>query len=415
MEKYYINDLCRTVKCKGILILANAENKAVIGLDDTERTIWEKIGRYEPIYRNELSEELFDALLELDFISKKKFIPERNNEINLISAYLHVTNRCNLHCLGCYSYDCKRNSAKDLSLEQLKLAALRLKDAGIRSLVISGGEPFMRNDLADLIRYCREIDIPEIFVITNGTLNVDYSKFVGLLDEITVSVDGYSETCPAFIRDAGIFHKIKGSVEKIKKYGIPVSILPTLHKKNCMNVPDYVALAKDLEVPLNFSLLSVCDTAEFHDFLPDQKDLYMLAEALMETGVPVQDVSAECDLEAGLCCGAGKTIISIDTDGSIYPCHMLHNAEFKLGNILEVPLKREYLDYEVLKKADSANVDLIDECSSCEYRYFCSGGCRARSFYESGDILHKDSYCELSKHFYDMITEQLLDTLKTGA
>lgn len=412
MEKYYINDLCRNVKCKGMFILANAENKAVIGLDSSEYDAWEKIGRHETIYRSEISERLFDALIELDFISKKKYDPERHNKIKLISAYLHVTNRCNLHCLGCYSYDEKRNCAKDLDIEQLKCAALRLKEAGLKSLVISGGEPFLRKDLVELLQYCREIKISEVFVITNGTLDIDYRKFKGLVDEITVSVDGYSETCPSFIRDAGIFEKIVNSVKKIKQLGIPVSILPTLHKKNYNNVTEYMELAKQLGVPLNFSILSVCDTAEFRDFLLEDTDLRILAETLMGTGVQIQDVSAECNLEAGLSCGAGKTIVSIDTDGSIYPCHMLHNSELKLGNILEIPLKKEYLQKDILQKIQDANVDHIEECSLCEHRYFCSAGCRARSYFKNRDFLHKDSYCELSKHFYDMITDELLESLE---
>lgn len=412
MEKYYINDLCRNVKCKGMFILANAENKAVIGLDSSEYGVWEKMGQNETIDRNEISEELFDALCELDFISRDEYDTERHKEMELISAYLHVTNRCNLHCLGCYSLDAKRNCAKDLELEQLKCAALRLKEAGLKSLVISGGEPFMRKDLPELLQYCREIKIPEIFVITNGTLDIDYAKFKGLIDEITVSVDGYSEECQSFIRDEGIFSKIVSSVNKIKELDIPVSILPTLHKKNYNNVPEYMKLAEELEVPLNFSILSVCDTAEFHDFLLEDDNLRILAEALMETGVHIHDASAECNLEAGLSCGAGKTIVSIDTDGSIYPCHMLHNSELKLGNILEASLKKEYLKKDILQKIEHANVDNIEECSSCEHRYFCSAGCRARSYYKNEDFLHKDSYCELSKHFYNMITDQLLESLE---
>ena len=38
-----------------MFILANAENKAVIGLDSSEYDAWEKIGRHETIYRSEIS------------------------------------------------------------------------------------------------------------------------------------------------------------------------------------------------------------------------------------------------------------------------------------------------------------------------------------------------------------------------
>ena len=74
----------------------------------------------------------------------------------LSSAYLHVSNTCNLSCVGCYSADCNRNRAADSSLENLCHAITVLAQLGVTRLVFSGGEPFLRRDLPDIVRNARE-------------------------------------------------------------------------------------------------------------------------------------------------------------------------------------------------------------------------------------------------------------------
>ena len=74
----------------------------------------------------------------------------------LQSAYLHVTHHCNLNCIGCYSAVDARNARRDLTLDELRGIIDALADAGCRHLVISGGEPFLRDDLPAIVAYARE-------------------------------------------------------------------------------------------------------------------------------------------------------------------------------------------------------------------------------------------------------------------
>lgn len=416
MKKYHVNKNTRDIIVRGIPMIVNLENTAVIGLSPSGLELWKNIvdGTANDC-SFEGNQELVKALLELNFVSHDEYHINQDCVImSIVSAYVHVSNRCNLNCLGCYSLDEKRNKAEEPALNDLKIALRRLKDAGILSLVISGGEPFLRNDLYELLHYGKkELNIERIAVITNGTVKTDYGKYRGIVDEISVSVDGFSHEVPTFIRDKGIFDKIIETVGIIKRSGIPVSILPTLHKRNSAFVHKYRELANELGVELNFSILSVCDTPEFHDFIPKNEQLHELSKSLIELGSSIHDTPVGADLAAGISCGAANSIVSIATDGTVYPCHMLHESEFKMGNIFTADLNRYNLNKDVLTLFQKANVENIEECHSCEYKYFCSSGCRARAYFKTGTIFSKDSYCELSRYFYDLVSDRLLRGLES--
>ena len=286
----------------------------------------------------------------MDFISEEPYDNSKHHGLNIVSAYLHITNYCNLHCLGCYSYDGDRNSGIEPTLDNLKKALFELDRAQISNVVISGGEPFLRRDLYDLLYYARSnlSNIKHLSVITNGTVKVDYSIYKGIIDEITVSVDGYSEIQPTFIRDEGIFNKIINTVKEIKKSGIEVSILPTLHSKNYNDINNYFELSERLEVPINFSILSACETSVLKDYLLKDHQLEILAENMMNYGVPVNDTPIGVSLEAGMSCGTGYTVISVAANGNVYPCHMLHSDKFYIGNIFNTSLKDMFYNNPVI-------------------------------------------------------------------
>lgn len=92
-----------------------------------------------------------------------------DSPVPLQSAYLHVTHHCNLNCIGCYSAVDARNARRDLTLDELRGIIDALADAGCRHVVISGGEPFLRDDLAAIVAYVRERGIDSVDVLTNGT------------------------------------------------------------------------------------------------------------------------------------------------------------------------------------------------------------------------------------------------------
>lgn len=74
----------------------------------------------------------------------------------LTTAYLHVTQRCNLECAGCYSLDDGRNSLEDAPTKSILRAVGQLAREGVSKLIVSGGEPFLRGDLPEIVRFAKK-------------------------------------------------------------------------------------------------------------------------------------------------------------------------------------------------------------------------------------------------------------------
>lgn len=318
----------------------------------------------------------------------------------LRSAYLHVTNRCNLSCVGCYSRDEGRNRDEDPTFDQLAHAVDVLAELGVEQLIVSGGEPFLREDLAELAAHAKQGGIATVIILTNGMLCTDerIAPLAGKVDTISVSFDGPSSQSPSYIRGKQLFDRLVEVIKRIKGAGIQAHILPTIHAKNIDDVPAYLELGKQLGATVGFSLLSgLTDT--LGDLAPSDDDFVRLAEVMQAAGATagVDSVfldGAQPTLQACACCGAGKTGVSVAADGSVYPCHMLHYVPFLLGNAFED--STDTLRDSLARFALPA-VDELDGCKDCNKRYLCGGGCRARAYMEYGRADCRDPYCAYNK------------------
>ena len=404
---------------KDIPVIGNLSTGSIIGLDQNGKEFVDRIVEGRENFDSLSGEEqvLFDALTENKFFTKE---PEQ--DVSIASAYFHVTQKCNLNCLGCYSLDDSRNKSSDSSLEDLKKGLSELKKNGLQILIISGGEPFIRSDLSEILKFAKEeLKILQVDLITNGTL-VSREKALAIkdyVDTIAVSIDGYDQENPRFIRDANIFDKVKDSVKIIKDAGIPVSILPTVHSKNIDKLDKYVDYANELGVEVSFSILTCSpEDIEFKDHIPTSEQLSALGRQLTELGkdrgVTFLDTPMDLNIDVRKSCEVCNKIVSVGFDGNVYPCHMLHDDELILGNIfneeLETILKRS-------KAAEIRNIDVreFEVCGECEHMFLCGGGCRARSFYKNRNFISHDYYCSMTKEYFDIVTDMLLDMVAAEA
>ena len=149
----------------GIHMLGNFDNGAVIGLDDEGYAYVETAD--SKLCDEKKQAEIDNAMKEMGFLDKEQ-------EKKIDAAYLHVIDACNLHCVGCYSFIEDRNTSKKLSCDEIKKILDGLKQVGVQKIVISGGEPFIRNDLEEICKYAKEVCRFEFLtIITNGTMNIE--------------------------------------------------------------------------------------------------------------------------------------------------------------------------------------------------------------------------------------------------
>lgn len=329
----------------------------------------------------------------------------------LQAAYLHVTHRCNLRCVGCYSGVEERNGRPDLPLEEMRVIVGHLARAGVQKLIISGGEPFLRDDLPQIAAAAKEAGVAQVDVLTNGTLVTEEKlrALAPVVDTVSVSFDGADRCAVPAIRRENRFDVLVAAVEAVRAAGIRAHIIPTIHGGNIGDMEAYCALAERLGATINFSLLSAApDGGELAALLPDEDALEALARATLALSRGGGGLLADTPVNTGLAtttgCGAGCSMASVSADGEVFPCHLLHDEAFCAGSL------REGASCLGSLRRPAPPVDELPACRGCEIRYLCGGGCRARAFLACGDVTARDPYCTLMKTFYRLLFQAMLGT-----
>ena len=80
----------------------------------------------------------------------------------------NVTRRCNLHCIHCYSSSQDREYPNELTTDEGRTLLDDLAAFGVPTVLFSGGEPLMRDDLFDLVAHARDLGL-RCVLSTNGT------------------------------------------------------------------------------------------------------------------------------------------------------------------------------------------------------------------------------------------------------
>ncbi len=168
-----------------------------------------------------------------------------------------VTDRCNLRCFYCSSYRnfVPLNHTSILTYEEILKILEVLSELGIKKVRITGGEPFVRESVSELLLKVKGIPgIERLTVTTNGTLLKNYVDILkkSRVDGINVSLDTLK--AERFSTITGM-PKLQDVIEGIKAAHaahIPVKINTVYYTYNLDEVEDLVNFALELGIPLRF-------------------------------------------------------------------------------------------------------------------------------------------------------------------
>ena len=390
----------------GVPLVGNPATGGIIGLTEEGATLCRRLAR-EDVPPDSVPQGCRELVEHLRAGGYLEGAPSPQGRLE--SAYLHVTQRCNLSCRFCYSEDDGRNRLPDPTPGELFRAIDLLASLGCERLVVSGGEPFLRGDLADLTAHARASGIPNVVVLTNGLLvdEKSVSPLAGYVSCIAVAFDGVSAESTAYLRRTQSYDRLVAAVRAIGSAGIEARILPTLHAKNLSDMARYQELASELKATLSYSLLTAaaCDLGAF---ALDDQQLRTLGAGAAESGTGVDDSlgGRAVRMCARRTCGAGVRALSVGADGTVYPCQMLHDRRLAMGNAFTDD-PATIAGSATARTFRALRVDSFEGCSSCEVRHLCGGGCRARSFLSTGSLTRRDPYCELSRAYCERLGERL--------
>ncbi len=254
----------------------------------------------------------------------------------LAELWLQINNACNLsctHCLVSSGPGEAEGPPADWLVQQIDAAA----QLGLERLYVTGGEPFLRRDLVDLLRHAAATLGLDVIVLTNATaFSAGVRRQLVELDreqvKFQVSLDGTQAATHDRFRGLGAFAQALDGIRFLTEHDFDVSITTVVTTHNLAELPEAPALTRDLGAA-SYHLMWMHKrgraAASANGFFPDVADIVRVtmetADAAEASGVPLDNVEAVKRRVNGVpgvkydFGNAGWDSLCIFHDGKVYP------------------------------------------------------------------------------------------------
>lgn len=340
-----------------------------------------------------------------------------------VSATFELTPRCNLNCKMCYvrlTPQQMKPIGEELSAQMWLELAAKAKDAGLAFLLLTGGEPTLREDFPLIYRSLAQMGF-SISINTNGTLiTYEIKALWSELPPAQVNITLYG-TCAEDYRslcgNGSAFTAVDEAVDWLLSKGILVHLNATI---DAFTFPRWQALEdyakkRGLELRVQSYCFpptrrNSCDACKDFVRLPAEEAGRLVAdEILYREGKDAVTRRANnlssplqkgCELDVGepIHCLAGKSQFWLTWDGRMTLCGMIPTP-------VTYPLKEDFTRaWEKLHRL-SAEIRLCPECSDCEIKDSCMN-CAAVVYSETESFNKKPEYmCRLNEAYRNRIKE----------
>lgn len=323
----------------------------------------------------------------------------------------NLTRRCNLQCAHCYIAAGSWHAAEG---EMTTADCLRVVDEILATspapmLILSGGEPLLRDDLETIASRAAAAGAT-VVVGTNGT-RLTRDRIRSLLEAgvrgVAISIDSLDPAYhDRFRHGTGSLEQTLAAVERLREARLDFVVQTTVTRGNRREIPRLAAWAADRgAVSFNCYFLVATGRAEGMRGLAPEENDEVLRE-LVRLGAEYRGrmmVRSKCqpqimrhahaaDPGSGLLdyatrCPCGVQYCRITPEGKVTPCPYMPVEAGDLSSRSFGEIWRESRVFRGLR-----GDGLGGRCGRCEYRAVC-GGCRARAYAETGDWLAEDPAC----------------------
>lgn len=318
--------------------------------------------------------------------------PSAEKYVPLVVSW-NVTAKCNLKCAHCYINAKDTKLPNELSTEGAKMLIHQIIEVSRPLLILSGGEPLLREDIYEIIRYGADRGL-RMGMGSNGILIDDEVsrrlKDAGM-ETVAISLDSsIPDRHDEFRGVKGCWDHAVNAIKALKKSRIQVQVNCTVTPQNYDEIDNIMSLAEDLSVE-NFHLFFLVPTGRGTGLKDITPRMYedMISSTLAKTRKYKLDVKPSCApqfmrvaKEQGVDmsrwvrgCMAGLYYCRIYPSGEVTPCPYM---PLTVGNVREKSFKDIWFNSEVFKSLRDFD-KLKGKCGKCEYRDVC-GGCRARAY-----------------------------------
>ena len=343
----------------------------------------------------------------------------------------NLIRRCNLTCKHCYSISADVDFPGELSTEQVFSVMDDLRAFGVPVLILSGGEPLLRDDIFDISRRAKEQGF-YVGLSTNGTLidegHIGRIAEVGY-DYVGISIDGLRDSHDQFRQKSGAFDLSMHAIRLCHEAGIKVGMRFTPTQDNAHELPQLLELMEQEQVDklyvshLNYGGRGNRNRRSDTVHQTTRKIMDLLFEtcwADVRAGRKREFVTGNNDADGVYLLqwikqhqpdhanrmrqllvqwggnASGVNIANIDNLGNVHPDTFWWN--YTLGNVKQRPFSDIWRDTSdpLMAGLKATPRPLKGRCRVCRMQAICGGNTRVRAFQLTGDPWWEDPACYLS-------------------
>ncbi|HEY3346422.1 MAG TPA: radical SAM protein [Nitrospirota bacterium] len=272
--------------------------------------------------------------------------------------------KCNLNCFGCYAGSYKKTA--ELTFGEVDSVLSQMKEMGVHFCVVSGGEPFFREDLLDI--YAKHSDTAFLVFTHGGLLDEKMVARVAELGNVLpcISIEGTEEETDAR-RGPGHYQKVMKAMDMLKSAGVLFGFSCTATSRNidAITSPEYIDLMVEKGCTLGwfFSYIPIGREPKV-ELMPSPEQRDRLREFVWNTRnekpILLADFWNDGHLVNG-CLAGGRRYFHVNANGDVEPCVFCH---FAVDNIRQSTIKQALMSplFRSIREKVKSNPNPLRPC-----------------------------------------------------
>ena len=267
-----------------------------------------------------------------------------------------ITNTCNYHCIYCIFNSEAKKYEDELTTDEVKRTIKELKNNNFTYIKFTGGEPFTRKDIIEILRYASELGF-DMDISTNASLvTEDIAKELKNIKfpMVHVSLDGNDKYTHEYVRGENTFERTIRGIRYLTNNDVYTRIGTVIYKQNEDKLEEIVKLAIELKAnEIIFSFMEAVGRLDGDETIISKRTINSVKEELENLAtkykkqIKVKYSFTENKItETEEYCPAVNKFLYINNLGQVSPCTWVvsQNPEYKS----ELTLKNSSLT-EIIK------------------------------------------------------------------
>lgn len=365
--------------------------------------------RYSEYLRQQTSAKQEETIDKLPFEISTSEMEYTERVGGVTSVMFELTYNCSEKCIHCYNPGATRNDTEvsgrgnreELTIDDYRKIIDQLYEQGLFKVCLSGGDPFSKSIVWDIIEYLYKKDIA-FDVFTNGQRIVNdverlanyYPRLVG------VSIySGIAAEHDYITRIPGSWDNSMAVVRKLSELSVPMNLKCCVMRPNIKHYWMVADIAKEVGAEPQFEI-NITDSIE-GDLCarhlrptPEQYEIILRDDNLkLYVGPEAPNYGGRQKDPNNNGCGAGFNSFCITPEGNVIPCCSFH---LEFGNMRKQSIQ-DILNHPKLKHWQDLKIEQYEECGNHDYCAYCNL-CPGINFGENGNPAKaSENCCNLAK------------------